>query len=174
MQTFLPCSSPLGIRSKFSKWFNSVFLGTKQSCWYSATFLSPQPSQRDHTSSSRKLLELFLMTVITVYLQLFLPGSCLGQHLAGSLPVFLCSKAPSLPNPQSLWSKQLFFGYTCSVTELRLPLCELCWASQLGSKCKAQGFHAVSHWCLFYRSYSALHCCEVPLHLQLSASQLTH
>lgn len=55
------------------------------------------------------------------------------------------------PHPQSLWSKQLFFffGYICSVAELRLPLWELCWASQLSSKGKTQGFHAVSHWCLF-------------------------
>lgn len=82
-------------------------------------FLSPQPSQRDCTSSSRKLLELFLVTVITICLQLLLPEACLGQHLTPSLLVFFCSKAPSPPAPQSLCSKQRFFAYVCSVTELK-------------------------------------------------------
>jgi len=108
-------------------------------------FLSLQPSERDHTSSSRKLLELFLVTVVTVYLQLFLPGACLGQHLVQSLPVFLCSKAASHTNPKACEVNSSFLGDICSVTEARLRLCELRWASQLGSTCKAPGFHGVSH-----------------------------
>lgn len=89
--SFLPSS-----HAEFSNQFS--FLETKQSHWYSATFLSPQPSQRGCASSSRKCLEMVLVTDVAVCLQLFFLGAYLGHHLAPSLLVFLHSKAP---NPQS-------------------------------------------------------------------------
>lgn len=124
-----------------------MFLETKQCCWYLAMFLS-QPFARDCTSLSRKVLELVLVTVFTVCFQQCLPWSCLGQHLAPSLLVFLCSKTLLLI-PIGFEVNSSCFGFICSVTELRFPLCELCWASQCRSKCKAQGFHAISHYVSF-------------------------
>lgn len=84
--------------------------------------------------------------------------------------LFFVAGLPLLQVPKDLEVSCSFFDGICSGT----PLCELCWASHLSSKLEARGFCSVSHWCLFYRSYSALHCCKVSLHLQLSATQLTH